>query len=168
MVIKSIFVMLIVAIPTIIGLKKSRKYEEREQVLRESKLVFKRISREIKYNLTAVPNAIEVARQDLNTILKDVLGSISTSILDNTYSKMNVSGEIASITALKPYDKQVIANGISTLGTTDIDTQLNILENTIVTIEDLENEAKKDKDKNSKLYRTLGLVTGLMLAIVVM
>lgn len=168
MVIKCIFVMLIIAIPTIIGLKKSRRYDEREQVLKESALIFKRISRDIKYNLTTVPNAIEASRQDLTTDLKDILGSISTSILDNTYSEMKVSGEIAGITVLKPYDKQVIANGISTLGTTDVDTQLNILENTIVTIEDLEKEAKEDKNKNSKLYRTLGLVTGLMLAIVVM
>lgn len=167
MVIKLIFVLLIITIPSIIGLKKSRKYEQREQLLKESLTLFKRIRREMKYTLTTVPNAIEAARQDLSTALKDVLGSISTAILDNTYSDEKVAGEVATLTALKAYDRQVITSGITTLGTSDIDTELNMIQNTIDIIEELEKEAGIDKNKNSKLYRTLGLVTGLMLAIIV-
>lgn len=167
MFVKYIFVVLVIAIPSIIGLKKSRKYEQREQVLKESEVLFKRISQDMKYSLTTIPNAIEGARQDFNTMLKDILGSISTAILNNTYSDMEVIGEIDTLPALKPYDKQVISKGITSLGTSDIDTQLNIIQNTIGIIQELEEEARADKNKNSKLYRTLGLVTGLMLAIIV-
>lgn len=167
MLIKCMLVFVLILIPTIIGIKKSRTYEMRERVLRESKVLFRRISNDIRYNLTTLPNAIEASRQDLTSSLKDVMGSISTAILENTYSKELVSDEINSIISLKPYDKQVISNCISSLGTSDIDSQLNIMNNTIKTIEDLEGDAKEEKNKNSKLYRTIGLVTGLMLAIVI-
>lgn len=167
MVIKICLVVLVVIIPTLIGLKRARKYEQREQVLRESLVLFRRVSNDIKYNLSTVPNAIEASRQDFKTILKDVLGSISTAILDNTYSDMAVTSEIGSITCLLPYDKQVITNAILSLGTTDVDSQLGILNSTIDIIQDLEKEAGAEKVKNSKLYRTIGLVTGLMFAIVV-
>lgn len=167
MVIKCLLILVLVLIPTIIGLEKSRKYEQREQILRESVMMFKRMSNDIRYSLTALPNAIEASRQDLKSCLKDVMGSISTSILNSTYTEKFISNEINNISPLKSYDKQVISNCMTLLGTSDVESQINIMDNAIKTIEDLEIEAKEEKNKNSKLYRTIGLVTGLMLAIVV-
>ncbi len=167
MAIKCVLVLVLVSIPTIIGIKKARKYEQREQILRESKVLFRRISNDISYNLTTLPNAIEASRQDFTSDLKDVMGSISTSILENTYSEEMVVHEINNMLALKPYDKQIISNCITSLGTSDVESQVGIMNNTIKTIEDLESDAKEEKNKNSKLYRTIGLVAGLMLAIVI-
>ena len=157
----------IVLIAALIGMKKAREYEEREALIRESITLFNRVGNDIKYNLTILPNAIESARQGLNTKLKDVLGSISTSILDNSYSEFSVMEEINHLASLKPYDKQVISQGIITLGLADSDTQINLIEGTVSTLNELVAEARDEKNKNSKLYRTIGIVTGLMIAIVI-
>lgn len=164
---KIVLIVSLVAIPSLLGLKKARKFELRECILREGITLFSRVESEIKYNLTPLPNAIEVARQDFSTFFKDILGDISLAIIDNKYNNEFVIDKINQLPTLKIYDKQVISNGITSLGNSDIDTQLKQITNTINTLLELQNEAKEDKFKNSKLYRTLGIITGLMLAIVI-
>jgi len=158
----------IVIIAALVGIRKAKEYEERERIIRESITLFNRVGNDIRYNLTVLPNAIESARQGFNTKLKDVLGSISTSLIDNSYSELYVTQEIDMLDSLKPYDKQIISQGIISLGTADADTQMNIIKGIISTLNELVSEAREEKNKNSKLYRTIGIVTGLMIAIIIM
>ena len=167
MFIKMFLMLSIVLIAALIGMKKAGKYEEREAIIRESITLFNRIGNDIKYNLTILPNAIESARQGFNTKLKDILGSISTSVLDNSYSEFFVTEEINTLEALKPYDKQVISQGIISLGLADLTTQIRLIDGTISTLSELVADARDEKNKNAKLYRTIGIVTGLMIAIVI-
>lgn len=167
MFVKLFIAICIVLIAALIGLKKAKAYEEREQIIRDAISLFNRVGNDIKYNLTVLPNAIESARQGLNTYFKDVLGSISTSLISNSYSEEMVTQEINKLGSLKLYDKQIISQGIISLGSADVDTQINLIRRTVVTLEEIALEAKEEKNKNAKLYRTVGLVTGLMIAIVI-
>lgn len=157
----------IVVFAAIVGIRKAKYYEEREQVIRDSILLFNRVENDIKYNLTILPNAIESARQGLNSKLKDVLGSIVISLLEYNHSDSTIVQEINSLDCLKPYDKQIISQGIISLGNADKETQINLINGTIATLNEIVSEAKEEKIKNAKLYRTVGIVTGLMLAIVI-
>jgi len=168
MFIKLFIAVCIVVIAALIGIKKAKAYEEREQIIRESITLFNRVGNDIRYNLTVLPNAIESARHGFNTRLRDVLGSISTAILDNSYSEETVAQEINTLENLKAYDKQIISQGIISLGSADADTQMNLIHGTVATLSELVSEAREEKCKNSKLYRTVGIVTGLMIAIVIM
>lgn len=165
--VKVLLVLCVVILCSIIGIKKAKKFEEREEIIREGITLFKRIENDIKYTLNTLPNAIEISRQDFKTEFKDILGCISVSLLDNSYSEEQVISRIDELKSLKPYDKQVLSNGLLTLGTTDIDTQINLINNTINTLTEILCDAKVEKIKNSKLYRTIGLVTGMMIAIVI-
>lgn len=167
MFLKIILVMCVVTIPTLIGLNKAKNYAKRESVLRDSITFFKRLQTEIEYNLTNLPNAIEEARQDLTEEIKYVLGNISMAILDGSYSDILVVNLVDSLTFLQPYDKQVITKGITSLGKSDVTSQINIISCAVANLIELVPEAKEEKVRNSKLYRTVGLVAGLMLAIIV-
>lgn len=156
----------IVVISTIIGMRKSKKYENREYILRESITFFRGMENEIKYMLSTIPNAIEGVRQNLNTMLKPILGAISTDILMNNVSSSKIAMEIDRLDPLSAYDRQIISNGIISLGQSDVDGQIGVIQNTLSILENQVTEANVEKNKNSKLYRTVGIVAGLMIAII--
>ena len=52
------------------------------------------------------------------------------------------------------------------MGRSDIEGQINIIQNTINILENQINEANEIKNTNSKLYRTIGIISGLMLVII--
>ena len=116
--------------------------------------------------MTPIPNAIESTRQNMITPLKDVMGAVSFELLQYNASSENITNEIATLTELTPYDVQTISNGIISLGKTDVDGQIGVINMTNVTLKNQLNDSIEAKKKNSKLYKTVGLATGLMIAIV--
>lgn len=166
LILKLLVAIAIVAICTALGIMKSKKYESREYILREAIGMFKGIKNEINYTLTPIPNAIESVRQNMKTVLREVMGAVSFELLQYNASSENVANEIARLTELTPYDRQVISNGIISLGKTDVEGQMGVINMTCVTLENQLEDSIEAKKKNSKLYKTVGLATGLMIAIV--
>lgn len=165
-IIKWILSILVVIVSAALGLNKSKKFVEREHILSESITLFKRLQNEIVYLLSPLPNAIESARINLNTQLKDVLGSIGLSILQGSFNLHSVEMELSALFQLTQYDKQIIASGLVSLGMSDVSSQIGIIANTIELLEAQKNDAREEKVKNSKLYKTVGLISGVMLAII--
>lgn len=157
---------LVVIVSAALGLNKSKKFVEREHILSESITLFKRLQNEIVYLLSPLPNAIESARINLNTQLKDVVGSIGLSILQGSFNLHSVEMELSALFQLTQYDKQIIASGLVSLGMSDVSSQIGIIANTIELLEAQKNDAREEKVKNSKLYKTVGLISGVMLAII--
>lgn len=163
---KLIIAVLIVGTCGVIGLKKSKKYESREYILREAINLFKGLENEIKYTLATIPNAIESCRMNMKTSLKEIMGAVSYELLQYNSSGENITNEISKLEELTPYDKQVIASGIIELGKTDVEGQVAVINMTCSTLENQLADSIEDKKKNSKLYKTVGLATGLMIAII--
>lgn len=164
----SICVMLVV-ICTILGIKKSKKYEVREHMLVDFITTFKSIENDIRYMLTSLPDALEKIRHTLNTDIKDVLGVVSVHMMDESSineTNKKIHNEINGIYELNSYDKEIIYQGLSSLGKSDLDSQISIIENTLVNLFNQLDEAKEEKNKNVKLYKTVGTAVGLMIAIV--
>lgn len=159
----------IVAICSVLGIKKSKKYEIREHMLQDIITTFKSVENDIKYMLTSLPDALDKVRHGLNTNIKDTLGAISVAMMScqNT-EEMNkkINEEINKVCELNSYDKEIIYQGLSNLGKADSETQIGILESSIVNLSNRLNEATEERVKNFKLYRTLGTAIGLMIAIV--
>lgn len=166
LILKLLIAGLIVGICTAIGIIKSKKYESREYILREAIMLFRGLKSEINYTLTPIPNAIESVRQNMKTSLKDVMGAVSFELLQYNTKGENITSEIARLQELSPYDIQIISSGIISLGKTDVEGQINVLNMTCETLETQLNDSIEAKKKNSKLYKTVGLATGLMIAIV--
>lgn len=166
LVIKLIVALAIVVVCTIIGVIKSKRYESREYILRESIMLFEGIRNEMQYALTPIPNAIESVRCNMITPLKEVMGAVSYELLQYNVANEKIINEIAKLSELTPYDIQTISNGIVTLGKTDVEGQMGIINMTCATLANQLQDSIESKKKNSKLYKTVGLATGLMIAIV--
>jgi len=159
----------LVIICTILGIKKAKKYEIREHFLNDFITTFKSLENDIKYMLVSLPDAIEKIRHTLRDEIKDVLGAISVHMINESdISNMNkkVMSEINSVYELSSYDKEIIYQGFSSLGKADVESQVNIIQNTVTSLSRQLSEANEEKNKNFKLYRSLGTAIGLMIAIV--
>lgn len=157
---------LVVIISTVLGLNKSKKFVEREYIISESITFFKRMQNEIVYLLSPLPNALEASRMNLKTELKDVIGSIGCSILQGNFNITSVEKELSKLSELTQYDRQIISSGLVTLGKADVSSQIGIISNTIELLEAQKLDARDEKVKNSKLYKTVGLISGVMIAII--
>lgn len=166
LILKLLIAMAIVVICATIGIIKSKSYESREYILRETIMLFNGIKNEITYSLTPISNAIESIRHNMITPLKDVMGAVSFELLQYNVSSEKITNAIASLNELTPYDVQTISNGIISLGKTDVDGQIGVINMTNITLQNQLDDAIESKKKNSKLYKTVGLAMGLMLAIV--
>ena len=160
-VIKIIISVFIVILTAYIGAYKAMKLKQRERILREMVTFLKLVGNEIKYMMNILPNAYEIARQKLNTELKVKIGQIVVDMLDSN----NIT-YIEEIESLDKYDKDIIISTLKNLGRSDIDGQMNIIQNTINILENQISEANENKRTNSKLYRTIGIISGLMLVII--
>ena len=166
LVIKVLIALAIVAVCTALGIIKSKRYESREHIIREAIMLFEGVKNEISYALTPIPNAIESVRHNMITPLKETMGAVSYELLQYNASNEKITNEIAKLKELTAYDIQTISNGIISLGKTDVDGQMGVINMTNVTLQSQLEDSIEAKKKNSKLYKTVGLATGLMIAIV--
>jgi len=160
---------LIVVVTTYIGFLVAKKLQKREETLRETILFFDMVENEIRYMLNVLPNAYESARQRLKGDLKIVIGQIVVDMLasDNyELSGKTISSNINLLKELTSYDKEVIISTLKNLGRSDVDAQVNILENAKRTIQVQIDEAIEYKNKNSKLYKTVGTIAGMIIVII--
>ncbi|MDD2627770.1 MAG: stage III sporulation protein AB [Clostridia bacterium] len=119
--------------------------------------------------MSSLPDAIERIRQGLNTDWKHVLGAISTDLIsmgDTAILNKKIHENIFSIYELKGYDKEIIYQGLTSLGKGDVESQIGIITNSVNVLSNQLNEATEERMKNQKLYRTLGTAIGLMIAII--
>ncbi len=159
----------IVIITTYLGIYKSKKLKNREYILRDMITFLELVKNEITYMLSILPNAYEASRQKLTTKLKVAIGQIVVDMLSfNIESAINQSivENISKIDELTDYDKNVIISTLKNLGRSDLDSQINIIDNSIKIIENQIKEANEYKLKNSKLYKTVGIITGLMIVVI--
>lgn len=169
-VIKLILVIIILVASAHLGYIKSLLYIKREKALRDFSIFFNRIKAEILYTQNTVPNLIENNRQDLICEVKNSLGAISTDILINNNKfdiEKSIEKNIDEIKCLEETDKNYIIKGLNILGKTDIEGQQNLIENTISLLDIQIKNAMDMENKNSKLYKKLGVLLGLFLVVIV-
>ena len=127
------------------------------------------VENEIKYMMNILPNAYESARQKLNTQLKNAIGNIVVDLLKfNDIQKIDESivTNITNISSLTEYDKNIVISTLRTLGKSDLDSQINIIENGKSILQNQIKEATEIKLKNSKLYKTVGVISGIMIVVI--
>lgn len=152
-----------------VGIMKSKNLATREHILREMIVFLNLVKNDIRYMMNILPNAYEIARQKLNTSLKIAIGKIVVDMINcsnNTMLEQSITRNINDIEELTKYDKEVFISTLKNLGRSDLDSQINIIDNCISIIENQIKEANEIKLKNSKLYKTVGVITGLMIVIV--
>ena len=157
---------LIFTTSTTIGILYSQKYQKRVLELKDFKTALNMLKTKIRF--TYAP-------------LKDIFYDISKSIKSKTamvfetayknmerYNATNSWNNAINETemSITKEDREIILQFGKLLGKTDIDGQINEIELSLNFLETQIEKAEEEKQKNSKLYKSLGIITGVGLIII--
>ena len=168
-IIKLIISFLIVALAGYIGIQKAGGLSKREYILRDMITFLKNVKNEIVYMQTILPNAFEIASQNVYFELKDAIGQIIIDMLNQKSDYIKDESIVVNISRIKnltDYDKNVFISIIKSLGRGDVTTQINIIDNGINTLENQVKEANEYKLSNAKVYKKMGFIMGLIIVII--
>ena len=165
-VVKGIILFSIFAVCTIIGLVFSKSYRDRVEDLKEVRQILNLLKTKIEYTYEPLPKIFS----DLGTEFDDEVGRIFKIAAE----KMNnqdagtawKSATKSSKTNMKDEDIKVLENFEKLLGKTDINGQLSQIELIREFIDCQIEKAEEEQRKNEKLYKSLGAIVGLTIAII--
>lgn len=166
--IKYILIFFVFIISTLIGNLYSKKYSNRLDELEKLKNILNIFKAKIKFSCIPIQDIFmelyENNKDNIGEILKNTNDYMNDNSAEEAWNKAlkkakettNLNEE--DITALETLGKM--------LGNTDIEGQVSQIELTENLLTKQIENAQEEKKKNSKLYKTLGVATGLTIAII--
>ena len=144
----------------------SKKYSNRLRELKEMRKAFNFFEEKIKFTYEPIPDVFK----EISHKVQDNIGEIfynSSKSMEN--ESAGVAWEKAVDEANNNFtkeDKDIIKGLAKMLGKTDIDGQVSEIRLTCKFLDVQIKDAEIEKNKNEKLYKTLGATVGLALVII--
>jgi len=166
--IKIVIGIVIICISGYIGIEMSSNLKAREEVLKDFSTFLTMLKSQMIYLNSSIPTAFEYSRQSLSSQLKYAIENIVLDMAKFGVSKVDISIEenIKALECLTKEDELFISSTLKNIGISDIDSQKNIIENAINITEEKIKEAKDKKNKDSKVYKTVGLIAGIIVVVI--
>lgn len=165
-IVKIILLFGIFIVSTLLGLLIAKKYSLRVKELKEFQIALNMFEEKIKFTYEPIPDVfLEIAQNTSENI-----GSIFENASENMkLMSAGLAWEQAidkSNTKLTKEDKDVLKGLAKMLGKTDLDGQVNEIRLTNKFLDTKLQESEVEKNKNEKLFKTLGATIGLALVII--
>ncbi|CAM2077982.1 MULTISPECIES: stage III sporulation protein SpoIIIAB [Clostridia] len=167
---RSIMIFLMFLICTFIGFFLGENYKRRSIHLKEFQKALLLLNNEIIYANTPLPDALLEVSKKVSEPVSDIFSDMALA-LENGYtgsiyeSFENAYEKTKEKINLTSDDNKIISDFFKTLGSSGVTGQDKIFKLTLDNIDINYKEARKFEKENIKLYRTLGLSIGAMLAI---
>lgn len=163
---KYVLLGIIFSISSFIGITISKKYGTRVKELKEIQRALHIFEEKIKFTYEPIPDVFtDISKKCIQNI-----GKIFYEAANNmSIMSAGEAWEIAldnSNTKLTKEDIDVLKGMSKMLGKTDLDGQVSEIKLTEKFIDTKIEEAQIEKSKNEKLYKTLGITTGLTIVVV--
>ena len=165
-VLKYIAILLVFLISILIGNIISKRYTLRVKELKDFENAFNIIESKIKFTYEPLPEIFIQTSKLLSENISKIFIKASQNMKEETAEEAWDKSIETSSTYLNKEDIENIKNFGKMLGKTDKEGQVSHLELTKTFIEIQIEKARKEEEKNSKLYKTLGVVCGLALVII--
>ncbi len=153
---------------SIIGILKSNKYAYRVEELREFKNAFSILKTKVIYTYEPLPDVFEEISESINSNISGIFRSASYNMnfksADEAWNTA-IETDILNITS---EDRNILKNFGKLLGQTDIKGQLNQIDLTSTFLDNQIKKAEVDRERNERLYRTLGMTLGLAIVIILL
>ena len=163
---KYILLLIIFGLSTSIGMAIAKAYGNRVDELKEFKNILNIMKTKIKFTYEPLGEIFKQIAKDNDTEIEKIFGQMANQI---TYYQAKDVWENCIQDAdisIKQEDKDILKKLGKLLGQTDIEGQISeieVIENFLdMQIENAEDERKK----NQKMYKTLGIVAGLVFVII--
>ena len=153
---------------SVIGISLSKCCKKRVYTLKDFISIFQVIKSDIVFKRCSIDEIINNLKDNSNG---EIIKFFSKSL--NIGDGINENNHLANIKILKSLelnDDEIyeINNAVSSIGGYDSTTQCEILDKAINRLEHCLCNAKKDMDKNSKLYSAVGITLGLVVSLVLL
>ena len=164
--IKYILLIAIFGLSTGIGKLISKSYENRVIELKEFKNILNIMKTKIKFTYEPLAEIFKQISKDNQTNVEKIFGQIANQITyyptkdvwENCIQDADIS--------IKQEDKDILKRLGKLLGQTDVEGQISEIEVTQNFLDTQIEKAEEEKKKNQKMYKTLGIVTGLVFVII--
>lgn len=167
-VIRWIVYSMIFGVSTSIGVLLAKKYENRVDELKDFKSAFIILKTKMKYTYLPLKEIFKDIVNCTNGKTKEVFEK-SCQYIDNEDSTNSWNKAIQNtVLNITKEDKNAIMQFGKMLGKTDTDGQISQIDLTISFLDMQIEKAETDKQKNAKLYKTLGAVTGIGIIIILL
>ena len=149
-----------------IGILISRKYVNRVNELREFKNALNMFKTKIRYTYEPLPEIFTEISENVDTNISLVFRKASEKM------KVCPAGEAWDLALrledlnIDEEDKSILKNLSKLLGKTDIEGQVNQIEMTSDFLDKQIRKAENEKEKNERMYRTLGMIIGMGIVII--
>lgn len=164
--IKTVLLFAIFSLSTGIGILISKMYENRVKELRQFKNILNIIKTKIKFTYEPLAEIFNQISQEKSSKIEEIFENMTYKLaFENVnYSWMDAIQE-ADI-SITQEDKDILKELGKVLGQTDADSQVNEIEVTESFLNMQIEKAEEARKKNQKMYKTLGVVVGLVFVII--
>ncbi len=168
--IKLIGFAVIVASCTKIGIDLSQKYCDRTRCLKYFINMLERVKSEISFSNCTITNALQKSVDSKNNVIGNMIRSILNFVeekpvtLDEAFNIYIKGNE--TISFLEKKDLEEFGRFFSMVGSGDRDDEINNINNSIGNLTLCIQESYENEKKYVKLFRTSGILTGLLIAII--
>ena len=164
-----IFLISILACSTSIGFLLSNKYINRVEELRSLSKLINVLQNKIKFTRKPLKDIFnELSKLEENKNIKRIFINMSQNLENSVVSeswRKTIEEEKENL-SLKEDDINILKTLGSTLGKSDVDGQLSEINLFTELLKNQIQKAEKEKEKNSKMYKSLGTIIGLVIVIV--
>ena len=143
----------------------SNKYSSRVTELKEMKNGLNMFMTKIKFTYESIPESFEEIGENLNGKIGKIFKTASEKMQNKSAGEAWEEAIEEQETALKKEDKDIISKLGRMLGKTDLEGQVSEIKLVLNFLNTQIELAEEEKQKNEKLYKTLGGVIGLAIVI---
>lgn len=149
-----------------IGILISKKYEERVKELKEFKNALNMFKTKIKFTYEPIPEIFEQISKQIQTNTGRIFKLASCNMEVVTAGEAWNMAVDTNMLSINEEDRNILKNLSKLLGQTDLEGQISQIELTSNFLDEQIEKAEKEKLKSEKMYRTLGMVIGLGIVII--
>lgn len=168
---KVVGAVLIVASTTLWGFMKAQSYIARPKQLQQLKTALQLLQTEISYGVTPLPQAFAKLESKLEPPIADFFSQARNGLQSGLTAKQawqKAIEETGEDTALEEKDQQVLEELGYNLGQSSSEDQLRYLELAQNNLDDLHKKASEKKENKVKLWRYLGVLSGLLVVVLIL
>ena len=163
---KCMLLILIFFLSSAIGIMIAKVYENRVKELKEFKNVLNIMKTKMKFTYEPLEEIFKEISSNNSTKIEKIFGKMSNQILygqvKNVWEDCIQEADIS----INQEDKDVLKKLGKLLGQTDVEGQVSEIDVTQSFLDVQIEKAEEEKKKNQKMYKTLGIVVGLVFVII--
>lgn len=164
--IKYILLTGIFGLSTAIGILISKSYQNRVVELKEFKNILNIMKTKIKFTYEPLAEIFKQIAKENQTSIEKIFGQMANQLTYNQAKDVWEDCIQNADISIKQEDKDILKKLGKLLGQTDVDGQISEIEVTESFLDMQIEKAEEEKKKNQKIYKTLGVVAGLVFVII--